>query len=76
MRTLSNMSSANSQVNDQMMVPHLEERTKKKKDNGTCNFLPVMEKPLVRPDFSDIVRNWTFYQSPNWLLDFAVVSAH
>jgi hypothetical protein len=59
-----------------MMVPHLEERTKKKKDDGTCNFLPVMEKPLVRPAFSDIVRNWTFYQSPNWLLDFAVVSAH
>jgi hypothetical protein len=32
-----------------------------------------MEKPLVRPAFSDMVRNWIFYQNPNWLLDFAVV---
>eukprot|EP00978_Attheya_sp_CCMP212_P002928 scaffold6049_cov41-Attheya_sp.AAC.1 len=78
MRTLSSSSSSSSgsQADEAMSVPHLEERKKKKKDDdddGTCHFLPVMEKPLVRPDFSDIVRNWTFYQSPNWLLDFAVV---
>uniref|UniRef100_A0A7S2UE60 Sulfotransferase domain-containing protein n=1 Tax=Attheya septentrionalis TaxID=420275 RepID=A0A7S2UE60_9STRA len=78
MRTLSNTpqsSSSGSQADDAMIVPHLEERKikKKKHDYGACDLLPVMEKPLVRPAFSDIVRNWTFFKSPNWLLDFAVV---
>eukprot|EP00978_Attheya_sp_CCMP212_P016826 scaffold44439_cov49-Attheya_sp.AAC.1 len=68
----SSSSSSGSQADDAMIVPHREEQ-KKNDDDHTCDLLPVMEKPLVRPDFSDIVRNRTFYQSPNWLLDFAVV---